>query len=145
MREKGKIIEINDNKAKVMIQRNTACGSCGACQIGQDNLNMILLAENCINGKVGDEVEIDLKTSNFLLATGIAYGIPLLSLMLGIMGSYILLPYIGISPDAIQGIAAIMGIVFLAISFLLIRANENKISKLKQFKPEIVSSYNDED
>ena len=144
MREKGKIVEIIDNKAKVMIQRNTACGSCGACQIGKDNLNMTLLADNNINGKIGEEVEIDLKTSNFLLATTIAYGIPLLSLMIGIMGSYFLLPFIGISPDKVQGIAAVMGIIFLTLSFLLIRANENKISKLKQFKPEIVSLDHDE-
>lgn len=139
MREIGKIIEIDNNIAKVLIKRNTACGSCGACQIGKDNLNMILSADNRVNGKIGDEVEIDLKTSNFLLATAIAYGLPLLSLLIGIVGSYYLLIAIGFTADKSQGLAAIIGLIVLSISFLLIRANENKISSLKQFKPEIIS------
>ena len=48
MKEVGKILEINDGMAKVLIVRHTACGNCGACQVGKENLNMILTAENTV-------------------------------------------------------------------------------------------------
>ena len=61
MRETGKVIEVSGNYAKILIKRGTACGDCGACQVGREKLEMVMTAENVIGADVGDSVEIDLK------------------------------------------------------------------------------------
>jgi len=143
MKEIGKILEINDQTAKILIARHTACGDCGACQVGRENLNMILSAENTVGGKPGDTVEIELQTENFLFASFIMYGIPLLGLIIGLIGGY----YVAVSMDydtsTAELVGAVSGLVLLALSYLGIKLNESKIKTMKKFKPVLVRVINE--
>lgn len=142
MIETGKIIGIDGNLAKVLVLRHTACGDCGACQVGKDNLNMILTAENSIEAELGDNVQIELNTENFLFASFILYGIPLLALILGISSGYYLFKNLRYEDGIAQLVAFASGIVLLAVSYLIIKNNESKIGKMKRFKPRLIRVIN---
>jgi len=143
MRETGKVIEVTGNYAKILINRGTACGNCGACQVGREKLEMVLTAENNIGAKVGDSVEIDLEAMNLLSAALIAYGIPLLALMAGIVGGYYGFAALGISEGISQALASISGLIAMGVSYTAIKINESKIEKMKKFRPVLVGKKTD--
>ncbi|HHY77073.1 MAG TPA: SoxR reducing system RseC family protein [Clostridiales bacterium] len=143
MKEVGKIIEINGGMAKILIVRHTACGNCGACQVGRENLNMILTTENTVGGKPGDLVEIELKTENFLYASFIMYGIPLIGLIIGLLGGYYGGRIFGYDENISQIIAAITGILFMSIGYICIKALDPKIKRMNKFKPVLIRLVND--
>ncbi len=138
MIEKGRIVEVENDNAKVIITRHAACGDCGACQIGKDNLNMIIVADNKIGAKKNDQVILELNTENFLFASFIFYGIPLLALLLGISLPYYFLRRAGNTSDSVQLTSSIIGLLSLTITYLLIRRNEKRFKNMKKFKSKIV-------
>src|SRR5690554_682466 len=87
-KEIGKVIGIKDRYAIVSLVRNEACQKCGACSHGHKTEEMILEADNLCNAKIGDWVGIDLAYSDFLRATFIMYGLPLIFLFLGFFAGY---------------------------------------------------------
>lgn len=138
MKEIGKVIKVEDDQATVIIQRGTACGQCGACQVGRERLEMIMTADNNAGAQVGDEVEIDLENVNFLTAVALAYGFPLLALIIGIVGGYYSMLALGLSDKSAQVFGFLIGIAALAFSYAVIKYKEESISKIKKFKPVIV-------
>jgi sigma-E factor negative regulatory protein RseC len=138
MRETGKVIEVSGNYAKILIKRGTACGDCGACQVGREKLEMVMTAENVIGADVGDSVEIDLETMNLLSAALIAYGLPLVALIVGIVGGYYGFLYFGMSIGTSQVIASFLGLILMAVVYIAIKKNESKIERMKKFRPVLV-------
>lgn len=138
MRETGKVIEVNGDYVKILIKRGTACGSCGACQVGREKLEMIMTAENVIGAEIGDTVEVDLETTDLITAALIAYGLPLVALIAGIVGGYYGFLYFGISSNSSQVIASFLGLVLMAVVYIAVKMNESKIEKMKKFKPVLV-------
>lgn len=143
MKETGKVIGIEEDYAKILIKRHTACGDCGACQVGREKLDMILTAENRVHAQVGDEVEIDIENTNFLAAVLIGYGIPLLGLLAGVLLGYYVSPLLGIGYNTGQGIAGITGLLFMGGAYYMIKLNEDKIKRLKKFNPSIIRIVNE--
>jgi sigma-E factor negative regulatory protein RseC len=116
MKEAGLILETWDNKAKVQFNRTSACAKCKACGImaGQDQI--VVTAENALHAKEGDRVEVQFNTKNALTTSAIAYLFPLAMLILGVVVGF-LIP----APTDRQPIAAIMGIAFTAVAFLILK------------------------
>lgn len=121
MAEVGQVIENKGSLVVVSLDRHDACSKCRACVAGIDSKEMILEATNACGAKVGDMVNISLEQSNFLKAVFIMYTIPLIALLAGLGLGYVLLK----TEVAALGI----GFVFLAITFVLIRKNENHFKK----------------
>ena len=85
MVENGKVIQIKDKMARVEIKRASACGeSCGSCKGSCETPHHYIDAINSIGAEAGDLVNIEMSTKVFLKATAIAYGIPLLMLIIEI-------------------------------------------------------------
>jgi positive regulator of sigma E activity len=97
-----------------------------------------MTAENTVGAQVGDEVEIDMENVSFMTAMLIAYGFPLVALMVGIFGGYYGLLALGLSEGMSQGLASIIGLIALAISYAVIKYKEDSIKKMRKFKPVIV-------
>src|SRR3712207_586252 len=91
MDQRGYIVEVLDDKtARFQMQRMSACASCGKC-IGASNsesMDIIVEVDNTIGGQVGDYVEVSMDHVNVMKAVGIVYGIPLIGLIAGTVGSY---------------------------------------------------------
>lgn len=99
---------------------------------------MVMTADNNVGAQIGDEVEIDLENMNFMTAMLIAYGFPLLALMIGIFGGYYGLLGLGFSDGTAQGLGAVIGLIALAISYGVIKFKEDSIKKMRKFQPVIV-------
>jgi len=139
MRQTGLVIELVEDKAKIRMQRHTACGDCGACQVGPSQLKLVLEAENVVGAKPGDMVEVNMETLDFFSAAIVIYLYPLLALIAGIFGGYYGLLALGFSDSAAQGIGAILGLLAAALIYVIIRLNEEKIQGMKKYKPVIIS------
>lgn len=106
--------------------------------MGREKLEMVMVADNNVGAKVGDEVEIELENMNFMTAMSIAYGFPLLALMAGIFGGYYGLLALGLSDSTAQAVGAIIGLAALAVSYAVIKYKDESIKKMKKFKPIII-------
>lgn len=135
MIQTGTVIEtINGNKAKVHMKKHSACGDCGACQHGKENMELNIVAMNEIGAKPGDFVEVNMETQNVMGAAFIIYVIPLLALVLGIgVGSYVL-NTIGVQEN-VEVYAAGIGFLLTVIAYLMIKRFEGTFNKDKKYVP----------
>ena len=83
LRQTGKVVELKGKLAVVRFQRSDACGHCNACFHFGSNEADIEIDNSCDAG-VGDIVAIELHSGSMFKASAIAYGIPLIGLILGV-------------------------------------------------------------
>ncbi len=131
MQQTGKVLEIEGEYALVQFQRTKACGNCNACMSLGDGMAAVKI-KNTLNAHPGDHVHIQLHANSFLKATAIAYGVPLLALLIGV-----------ILGALISDVAAIcMGLGFALLAFLLLRLLETRFSRMQEFKPRMITIEN---
>ncbi|MFZ7122035.1 MAG: SoxR reducing system RseC family protein, partial [Eubacteriaceae bacterium] len=138
MKEIGIVNSIRGNEAKVIIQRNAACGDCGACQVGKDKLTMEATAINVIGAKEGDKVEVEMKFVNVLRASFIMYGIPLIMFIVGsIIGYY----YSSIVLEQPENpiFSFLFGIILTAITYFVIKYLDSKGKFSHKYEPQITN------
>lgn len=127
MAEVGQVIEVvNEKRLVIKLSRQEACGKCKACTVGLQEKDMLLEAENLCEAKLDDFVEIYLEKSSFLKAVLIMYTIPLLAFLLGLLIGYLLTK----NELIIFGV----GLAFMAIVFIAIRANEHRFNSA-EYRP----------
>ncbi|WP_129597605.1 SoxR reducing system RseC family protein [Anaerophilus nitritogenes] len=144
MNQVGKVIEVlEDHRAQVLMRKHSACGECGACQYGQENMKIKIIAMNQVDAKEGDTVEVNLETQNVLGAAFIAYVIPLIALLIGIIGTSYLLPKIGFTGN-IEVYSIVVGFILTVIVFGFIKLNESSFKKQDKYVPVISKVIEDE-
>ena len=131
MAEIGQVIGTTGDLIRVKLQRQDACGHCNACTAGIETEEMILEAENLCLAQPGDLVEISLEESNFLAAVAIMYIVPLIGLLIGIGIGYVVGGLIGIN---VEVMALVIGFGLLAVTYLIIKSNEDRF-KTRKFRP----------
>ncbi|WP_053957031.1 SoxR reducing system RseC family protein [Inediibacterium massiliense] len=137
MNQVGKVIEVlEDHRAQVLMRKHSACGECGACQYGQENMNLKIIAMNQVNAKEGDTVEVNLETQNVLGAAFIAYVIPLVALLVGVIGTSFILPKTGFTGN-VEVYSIVVGFILTIIAFGFIKLNENSFKKQDKYVPVI--------
>lgn len=132
MAETGIVIKQKENYVTVKLERREACAKCRACTAGFETKDMIIEAENICHAQEGDQVEISLEQSNFLKAVLIMYTIPLISLLSGLGVGYLISYELGLKSTEL--IAVICGFALLAVSYIIIKNNEDKWRD-KKFRP----------
>lgn len=141
LKEYGVVLKLESKNAVVGIKRNSACSSCGACELGSNHSQMQLTLKNTVNAKPGDIVEIELPASQFLKASTILYLIPLMSLVLGIILGYYVGVYLVLNAELI---GAVTGIVFTILAYMLIRKLEPRFKENIDLNPKITEIYKGE-
>lgn len=136
MKQCGKITEVKEKTAKVLMQRHSSCGSCNGCRMGKKDMKIEIEAINDINAQRGQWVEVDMEEQNVLAAAFIAYVIPLLALVFGVLATTIVLTNMGFRGN-VEVYAALMGLVFMLISFVIIKSKENILRSSRKFIPVI--------
>ncbi len=114
--EKGIVTSLQGEKLTVSFNRSPACAGCKACAEGKKENEMVIEAYNDCNAKLGDTVEVSIEDSFVLKATFIMYVIPLITMFIGFL----------IGNLHSQLTSFITGIVFLAITYSVIRMNEHR-------------------
>ncbi len=89
MKEKGKIVEMKENKAVVLMEEKEKCKSCGLCKkiIGKQQ---VIEAENVIKAVAGDIVEVEINEDDLFKISLFIYGFPLLGFITGVISAYFL-------------------------------------------------------
>lgn len=135
MEQQGYIVGIIDEKtAKLKMQRHSACASCGKCTTTSEKKDIVVEVDNSIGAKLGDRVAVNMESMNVLKAVGIAYIFPLISLLIGTIGTYYVLQFIE-NIKNIEVISSIVGIIIMLISFFILRKNDSKLRESRQYIP----------
>lgn len=125
MTKYGTIVALKNGKATLQVPRSTACGDkCGSCS-SHCNQGMIAIdVKNSLNAHIGDRIEVESATQMVLGAAFLVYVVPLIMMFLGIILTNVVVNRIGISPNEL--IAVIVGLFFLALTFVGIRIYDRK-------------------
>lgn len=127
MEQVGLVRKIRNNEAEVEVRRISGCGgncsSCASCEVKK----VTVCLKNNIGAKEGDLVEIKAMPKKVLKYTLIAYMVPFIMLVLGIMLGVNYFQSIGLKNYEMYGFG--VGMVFLAISFLIVKLIDKYISK----------------
>ena len=135
MEQQGYIVGIIDEKtAKLKMQRHSACASCGKCTTTSEKKDIVVEVDNSIGAKLGDRVAVNMESMNILKAVGIAYIFPLISLLIGTIGTYYVLQFIENTKN-IEVISSTVGIIIMVISFFILRKNDSKLRESRQYIP----------
>ncbi|MCM8818792.1 MAG: SoxR reducing system RseC family protein [Candidatus Omnitrophica bacterium] len=127
MKEIGKVVEINENAAVVLMEEKEKCKTCNLCKKILPREPKIE-AENIIRASVGDIVEVEIDEDALFKISVFIYGFPLLGFILGVILSYFL---------KIAFLKIIVFLIFLT-SFWTFGFQKGKKYGLKT-KPKIVS------
>ncbi|MDZ7345627.1 MAG: SoxR reducing system RseC family protein, partial [candidate division KSB1 bacterium] len=76
MKEIGIIVQVDDGRAVVQINRSENCGSCTACQAFGENV-MRVEAANPIGGRVGDRVQVVIEPRRVVKSAALVFLLPL--------------------------------------------------------------------
>ncbi len=138
MNQQGFIIDIVDSTtAKMIMQRHSACASCGKCtKLSSECQDLVVEVENTIGAKKGDHVEVSMESVRVLKATMIAYLFPLVSLLVGTICTFYILNLIDFSgeKDIISGVA---GLICTYISYIIIKRKDNKFKDSREYIPKV--------
>lgn len=135
MNRVGKIVSCKSKFAMVKMTRTTACSGCSGCgnKNDDDSSEMVIRVLNEMDAKKGDIVEIDMDTQNVLMAAFIAYGIPFIGLIAGIV--------LGNSLFENELLSAALGFIMLALAYFVISQNEKKFHLSRKYVPTIVKIH----
>ncbi len=118
MKESGLVTKTDGGTAYVLFERTSACSKCGACGMiaGQNDITVTM--QNSLDAQAGDRVEVQFTTKNALQSSAIAYIFPLIMLFVGVWLGYVIPQSLFDVQDAF---AAIMGIIFAAAAFVILK------------------------
>lgn len=128
------ILELLDSKARIVMTRSSACGSCNACSMmGGSEFSCIASIPESLRGRlsIGDKVMVELPTGGAMRAAFIMYVIPLLILFTGIGIGYIL--------DLPELVSFLIGILAFALYFIVVRINKDRFESDNRYSAIIQS------
>lgn len=129
MEQIGFVKRIIGNDIELEVRRVSACGGggCSSCSSSCEVAPHNIVLPNKLNAKVGDFVEVKGEVKNILKYAFIVYMIPFASIILGIVLGNLYFKSKGYSAYEIYSFLS--GIVFLIISYFIIKLIDRKISK----------------
>lgn len=138
MNQQGFIIDIVDSRtAKMIMQRHSACASCGKCsKLSSECQDLVVEVDNSIGAKKGDHVEVSMESVRVLKATLLAYLVPLMFLLVGTILTYYILDLIKFSGPT-EVISGVVGLICTCISYLLLKKNDDKFKQSRQYIPKV--------
>lgn len=139
----GVVDALKGQNAIVNLTRSTACGDCGACQMGKENLDRQVEAFNAAGAKVGDFVTMEMEDGKVLKAAFLVYIIPLVVLVVCIFASISILQMLQFSKNA-ELYGFLVGLVGMFISFVFVKKRDKKLAERGEMMITIVK-INEED
>ena len=117
MKEYGTAVSVSGDRVTIAMKRTAACDKCGRCSHPHiafgDNSQLIIEAISSGDIRPGDTVEVEMESRDFLAASFIVWGVPLLAGVAGLG--------LGVFLGRMLGNAELWGTVFaigaLAASF----------------------------
>ena len=128
----GLVTSVTDGTAQVRFLRGSACAHCGAClTVGDSEMEISL--PNTLGAKEGDRVAVDLSPKRVVQASLLAYAVPLLLLIAGVLIGSRIADWAGLA----------LGVAACGIGYLILRIVEKKSAKKKSFQPRMTRILDD--
>lgn len=128
----GLVLAVVDGTAQIRFLRSSACAHCGAClSVGDSEMEITL--PDTLGVKEGDRVFVDLSPKRLVQASLLAYAVPLLLLIAGVL--------VGSRYTDWAGLA--LGLVACGISYLILRIVDKRSAKSKRFQPRMTRILED--
>lgn len=122
MEQIGLVVKKNKTTIEVSVQRMSQCGhNCSDCSGGCDTSSLRLEIEDTLNANVGDRIVLYTSDKKIIKQAYITYAIPMFFLILGIL--------IGMVVFKNEGIAIILSILCIGISYFALRLYDNYFKK----------------
>ena len=154
MQEIAEVIEDKGQSVLVKIERHSACKKCDKknCGLANHDQDEVIFEINKDNHKLkqrekiqrkfkkGEMVKLEMKEGNLIFSALIVYLFPLIALVMGYFITDWLNSEIGQITEGISGqnISIFGSLIFLGLSFLVIRKINNNLQSNKNFEPKIV-------
>ena len=128
----GTVTSVANGTVQIHFLRGSACAHCGAClTVGESEMEISL--PNTLGAKEGDRVAVDLSPKRVVQASLLAYAVPLLLLIVGVL--------VGSKYADWAGLA--LGIFACGIGYLILRIVEKKSAKSRRFQPRMTRILDD--
>ena len=133
--ERGIVENVEPGWAWVKTKRSSACASCNNrhhCSVVEGGDQMLVKAQNTVDAKKGDEVELYLSTKTKLKGTAIVYLLPVLGIFVGAFSANPLSQALGLNPSLGMAFFTLAGLV---ASVLLMRHLANRMTAKQALTP----------
>lgn len=145
MREIGKVIDCNNNIAKVKVTKHSACSKCDReCPLSNSDQHeqkeMIFKVKDKIGANKGDKVSIELENKNLVFSSLLMYLMPILNMIIG----YFFGKWFGIQYNVLNAeFAGVLGtVLFLGLSYFLLKIINSKLKNSNSIDPKLVKIHN---
>ena len=139
MHEEGEVIADKGDKVVVKVERNSACEKCDQnCDLAQNHDQdelLVKINKKNYDLKKGQKVILEMSEKNMVFSALIVYLFPLLFMIGGYFFTGWLLTELGVFPAETYNILG--SIVFLFISFYIVRIINNILENNEEFAPKI--------
>ncbi len=140
MQEIGRVIQVEEDMATILLDPSSACGSCNSCSSmdgGGNKGPKTLSIRNTIEARPNDLVVLALTTPKSIVISIFLYVFPLMMMMIGYtIGEKMEtggLTERGDSPTAI-----LLSVIFLVLSFVLIYFADKLAKRRNKLSPELI-------
>ncbi|MBR1586534.1 MAG: SoxR reducing system RseC family protein [Clostridia bacterium] len=127
----GKVVSAAHGKLEVCFQRPEACAHCQAC--GEVHESLVTIPGQA---PVGSWIDVDMPEQQVLKASMLAYVIPLLMLLGGIV--------LGMALFSQEALAAVTGIVCMGLSWFVLRLIDSRMRHQDIWQPRILAVHEGE-
>jgi sigma-E factor negative regulatory protein RseC len=132
--ERGIVQNVEPGWAWVKTKRSSACSSCGSRHhcLTQGGDQMLVKAQNTVQAKKGDEVELYLSSKTKLKGTAIVYLIPVFGIFVGAFSANPLSEALGLNPSVGMAVFTLTGLV---LAVFLMRYLANRMDSKQALTP----------
>jgi sigma-E factor negative regulatory protein RseC len=132
--ERGIVENVEPGWAWVKTRRSSACASCDSRHhcLTQGGDQMLVKAQNTVQAKKGDEVELYLSSKTKLKGTAIVYLIPVFGIFVGAFSANPLSAVIGLNPSVGMAVFTLTGLV---MAVFLMRYLANRMDSKQALTP----------
>ena len=128
----GLVTAVKDGTVQIHFLRGSACAHCGAClTVGESEMEITL--PNTLNAKEGDRVAVDLSPKRVVQASLLAYAVPLVLLIGGVLIGSRIADWAGLA----------LGVGACGIGYLVLRIVDRKSAKKHSFQPRLMRILDD--
>lgn len=128
----GIVTSVKGGAAQIHFLRGSACAHCGAClTVGETEMEVSL--PNTLGAKEGDRVVVDLSPKRVVQASLLAYAVPLVLLIAGVL----------IGSRYADWAGLMLGVGACGIGYLILRIVEKKSKKKNSFQPRMTRVLED--
>ena len=129
----GTVVQSSAGMLTIIFDRPEACGECHACNRGSESCAKHTLVIPG-KGEIGQKVEVEIDDQHVVLASALAYCIPLMGLIVGLAAGWLLGR--AFPPFQSEPMIALIGVLGVVLGYIIMKAL-NPIFAKTRWQPKI--------